>query len=132
MVRPQRHDIIAAPGFAEVCEALGQFLRPEFPPEFDTKQSAVASYSRVGFKTAAVTALGIRADQCRSGPSSPTATRPYDSTGLTPSSPSPIASGYSPLTGKMTDFGGQEWAGVPVFSAWVTYPDDTPADDEHG
>ena len=65
------HDLSGAPGMAEVFETLSGFARPEDQPvSFEARQAAVASYTRTGFKAAAVTAVGMRAAGCRTSTTS--------------------------------------------------------------
>jgi len=122
------HDIISAAGFAELCETFPEFVRDEFlPVSFSARQAAVASYTRVGFKAAAVTAFGMAFG---SAPSPRKVTvvhrhaairfnRPYAVLAVA------VTAGNSMDERKKVDFGGSAWANVPVFSAWVTMPRDT-------
>lgn len=118
------HDVIAASGFPELCAAFGDLLRPDLAPaSFAARQSAVASYTRVGFRAAAVTAFGMRAGAM------PHETkvvrrhaevrfeRPYAVVAIATERTIDDENRYERI-----DVGG--WAGLPVFSAWVARADE--------
>jgi len=117
------HDVLAAPGFGELCDTFGALLRAEEgPPSFDAVQSAVARYTRVGFAAAAITAFGMRAGAmphevravCRYA--TVRFNRPY----------AVVAVATDRLvdeTGRPTRADTPAWSGMPVFSAWVERPD---------
>jgi hypothetical protein len=91
--------------------------------EWDARQAAMARYSRTGFEAAAVTgaaaALGMhfparhRHAELRFG-------HPYAVVA--------VASDLPSLSHKPRA-GGSPWHGLPVFSAWVSEPDDAGSDD---
>lgn len=109
------HDLDNAPGVAPVFETLAGFVRDEEQPAgFDAKQAAVASYSRTGFKAAAITAMGIRAAGMPSFHE--VLVRRIDVRFNRPFAVLACADRYD---------GPEPWRGVPIFSAWVTEPQDT-------
>lgn len=112
------HDLVHAPGVAPVLDTLTGFLKEEdLPAQFGARQAAVASYSRTGFKAAAVTAMGLRA-----------AGMPSFHEVLVRSVELRFNRPYAVLACSARDQGPAAWRGVPVFSAWVTEPDETPVD----
>jgi hypothetical protein len=112
------HDLQNAPGVASVFDALTGFAREEdLPVDFTAKQTAVASYSKTGFKAAAVTAIGMRA-----------AGMPSFHEVLVRRVEMHFNRPYAVLACAARDDGPSAWRGVPVFSAWVTEPRDTPAE----
>jgi hypothetical protein len=91
--------------------------------DFDAQQAAMARYTRIGFEAAAVTALAVRSAariparhrvaELRFG-------HPY----------AVVAVATDPAAGSQpTRPAVSPWHGVPVFSAWVSEPDDADADD---
>ena len=109
------HDLGAHPGlgFGAAAAALAALAGLD-PLVWDAKQVAVARYSRTGFEAAAVTGLaprGIpmfrpgvrRTAELRFG-------RPYAVVAVT------AYRSYSPVLAR--------WRGLPVFSAWITEPED--------
>jgi hypothetical protein len=109
------HDLKDAPGVGLVFDALSGFARAEdLPVELSAMQTAVASFTRTGFKAAAVTAIGMVA-------------------GAVPSLHEVLVRRievrfnrpYAVLACAARDDGPPAWRGVPVFSAWVTEPQDT-------
>jgi hypothetical protein len=91
--------------------------------DFDARQAAMARYSRTGFEAAAVTAVAVRAAariparhrvaELRFG-------HPY----------AVVAVATDPAAGRPgTHSAVSPWHGVPVFSAWVSEPDDAADDD---
>ena len=102
----------ASLGFPAAAAALGA-LAGTGPAVLDAQQSAVARYSRVGFEAAAVTAVAValsvpalrpgllRTAQLRFG-------HPFAAVAVT------AGEGRS----------GSAWHGLPVFSAWITQPED--------
>jgi hypothetical protein len=93
-------------GFADAARALA----PGDP--CDARQAAMARYSRVGFEAGAVSALGIALSMVlpHQGPIRTAELRfghPYAVVAVTLDEP-----GHGP------------WHGLPVFSAWVTQPED--------
>jgi hypothetical protein len=95
-------------GFAAAADALIALLPPD-EYEFAARQSAVARYSRTGFEAAAVTALGMRTTAMRRpGGVRRTATLRFG----------------HPYAVVAVAQGGGPWHGVPVFSAWVTSPEE--------
>ncbi|MBX8688511.1 hypothetical protein GO011_13830 [Mycobacterium sp. 20091114027_K0903767] len=109
------HDLAAAPGVAPVFETLRGFARPEdLPVEFEARQSAVASYTREGFKAAAVTAVGMRAGSV-----------PRFHEVVVKRIEIRFNRPFAVLACADRNVGPETWRGVPVFSAWVTEPQDT-------
>jgi hypothetical protein len=109
------HDLENAPGVASVFDALARFAREEdLPVNFSAKQTAVASYTRTGFKAAAVTAIGMRA-----------AGMPSFREVLVRRVEMRFNRPYGVLACAARDDGPSAWRGVPVFSAWITEPRDT-------
>lgn len=112
------HDLKDAPGVRPVVEALTGFLPPEDQPaQFTAKQAAVASFSKAGFKAAAVTAIGLVAGSM-----------PSLQEALIKRIVLRFNRPYAVLACAARDRGPQSWRGVPVFSAWVTEPEDTAAE----
>jgi hypothetical protein len=106
------HDLREAPGMAECFATLGAFARPEDQPvSFEARQSAVASYTRTGFKAAAVTAFGMRATGM-----------PAFHEVLVRRVELRFERPYAVLACAARDEGPEAWRGVPVFSAWVEPP----------
>jgi hypothetical protein len=100
------HDLMRPEfGFPAAVQALIALLPPdEFRAE--AKQSALARYTRTGFEAAAVTAMAIRAVAVINGRMRSATLRfghPY---------------------AVVARAAGGEWDGVPVFSAWITEPED--------
>jgi len=107
------HDVSSAPGMVEVFETLSGFARPEDQPvSFEARQSAVASYTRTGFKAAAVTAVGMRA-----------AGLPQRNEVLVRRVEIRFDRPYAVLACAALHEGPEAWRGVPVFSAWVSNSD---------
>jgi hypothetical protein len=103
------HDLTGSPGMAEVFETLSGFARPEDQPvTFQARQAAVASYTRTGFKAAAVTAVAMRA-----------AGMPRFHEVLVRRVELRFNRPYAVLARAALDEGPEAWRGVPVFSAWV-------------
>ncbi len=106
------HDLSHAPGMAEVFETLSGFARAEDQPvSFEARQAAVASYTRTGFKAAAVTAVGARA-----------AGMPALRDVLVRRVELRFDRPYAVLARCALAEGPEAWRGVPVFSAWVAEP----------
>lgn len=106
------HDLDTAPGMAEVFETLSGFARPEDQPvSFQARQAAVASYTKTGFKAAAVTGIGMRA-----------AGLPNVNDVLVRRVEIRFDRPYAVLARCSLDEGPVAWRGVPVFSAWVSEP----------
>jgi hypothetical protein len=106
------HDLREAPGMAECFATLSGFARPEDQPvSFEARQSAVASYTRTGFKAAAVTAFGVRATGM-----------PAFHEVLVRRVELRFDRRYAVLACAARDEGPEAWRGVPVFSAWVEPP----------
>ena len=109
------HDLVGAPGVAEVFAAMEAFFRPEDRPlDGVAKQSAVASFSRTGFEAAAVTAMAMRAGSAAPQLREVTVRqvqvrfdRPYA-----------VVAAVEPWSDQ------EAWRGLPVFSAWVD-PEET-------
>jgi hypothetical protein len=100
------HDLMRPElGFPAAAQALVELL-PTGQYRADATQSALARYTRTGFEAAAVTAMGIRAVAVINGRKR-TATLRFGH---------PYA--------VVARANGGEWDGVPVFSAWVTEPEE--------
>ena len=95
-------------GFAAAADALIALLPPA-PYQSEAKQSAVARYSRTGFEAAAVTAIGFTSSLRREP-------RGVRRTAV-------LRFGH-PFAVVAVAEGGGPWHGVPVFSAWITEPDE--------
>jgi hypothetical protein len=116
------HELTGHPGlgFGAAAATLAALAgMDEFACE--ARQAAVARYSRTGFEAAAVTGLGVgmggnppirrgvvRTAELRFG-------QPYAVVAVTTE---PDRRGRLPVT--------SPWRGLPVFSAWITQPEDTP------
>jgi hypothetical protein len=112
------HDLGNAPGVASVFDALTGFAREEdLPVDFSAKQTAVAAYTRTGFKAAAVTAIGMVAGSMPSFHE--VLVRRVEVRYNRP---------YAVLACAARDEGPSAWRGVPVFSAWITEPRETAAE----
>lgn len=109
------HEIDNAPGVAPVFETITGFARAEdLPVELSARQSAVASYTREGFKAAAVTAIGMVAGSVPR--LHEVLVRRIDVRFNRPFAVLACAGRYD---------GPEPWRGVPIFSAWVTEPQET-------
>jgi hypothetical protein len=109
------HDLKEAPGVAPIVSALTGFLaEDDLPATFGAAQTAVASYTMSGFKAAAVTAVGLVA-----------AGLPSFHDVLVKRIEVRFNRPYAVLACAARDDGPRAWRGVPVFSAWVTRPDET-------
>ena len=95
-------------GFAAAAGVLIALLPPD-DYQFEARQSAVARYSRTGFEAAAVTAIGIRA------------TAVLEPRGVRRTAILRFGHPYAVVAVAQ---GGGPWHGVPVFSAWVTDPEE--------
>lgn len=116
------HDLKNAPGMAPVFAMLAGFVRDEDrPAEFDAKQTAVAAYSRTGFKAAAVTVIDMLAG-CM----------PEFHEVLVRRIEIRFNRPFAVLACADRHAGPQAWRGVPVFSAWVTEPEQTVIDEVGG
>ncbi len=106
------HDLKAQRGlgFVAAIMTLSRFLRDPDPGRSEAKQVAKAKFSREGFEAAAITAIGIRAVSAVVTERQVVRTaeirfnRPYAVVAWA--------------------VGDEPWDGVPVFSAWVTRPED--------
>jgi hypothetical protein len=106
------HGLNEAPGMQEVFATLSGFARPEDQPvSFEARQAAVASYTRTGFKAAAVTGIGMRA-----------AGLPDFHDVLVRRVELRFDRAYAVLACAALGEGPEAWRGVPVFSAWVAEP----------
>jgi hypothetical protein len=113
------HDLMEAPGVGLVFDALRGFAREEdLPVEFSAMQTAVASYTRTGFKAAAVTAIGMVA-----------AGVPSFHEVLVRRIELRFNRPHAVLACAARDDGPPAWRGVPVFSAWVAELEETATED---
>jgi hypothetical protein len=105
------HDLGAAElGFPAAAELLARALRlPEYA--FAAKQAAVARYTRTGFEAAAVTAMMMMA-----------AGLPLERDGVRRTAELRFGHPYAVVA--TADQPGSPWHHVPVFSAWITTPDE--------
>jgi hypothetical protein len=107
------HDLGAYPdsGFGEAAAVLARLL-PDDPRwhAFEAKQVALARYTRTGFEAAAVTGMALRA-----------AGIVERRDGLIRTARLEFVHPYA-VVAIARDSG--PWAGLPVFSAWVTTPDE--------
>jgi len=101
------HALIPRPelGFPAAGAAILRLLIPG-DYEVEAKHSAVARYTAVGFEAAAVTALAARTASARVSPRTTVRTARVEFT--------------QPHAVVAATAGGGEWAGLPVFAAWVT------------
>ncbi|MEU8243327.1 hypothetical protein AB0C07_34155 [Actinoplanes missouriensis] len=104
------HDLAADPGlgFPAATRVLGDLLGVT-APRFDAKQVATARYSRYGFEAAAVSGFGM--------------TTSFPPEGAIRHAELRFAHPYAVVAVATQPDG--PWDGVPVFSAWVTDPEDT-------
>lgn len=101
------HDLVDAPGVAPVAATLDRLLRDEARPgSFAARQSATATYSRTGFRAAAVTAMAMRAS---AAPSAPRTVRHREL----------VVRFGRPHAVVAMAVGDPTWHGIPVFNAWV-------------
>lgn len=106
------HDLGGAPGMAEAFATLAGFARPEDRPvELQARQAAVASYTRTGFRAAAVTGIAMRAAGL--APAQEVLVRRVEVVVDRP---------FAVLARCSVHDGPRAWRGVPVFSAWVADP----------
>lgn len=112
------HDLAAAPGVADALQTMESYVRPQADPAgSEARQSAVAEYTRYGFKAAAVTAFGVRATAMPSEhrvlerEATVRFNRPYAVVAL--------ADSHAVVDGVRVDLERPAWVGVPVFNAWV-------------
>ncbi|MGZ4649439.1 MAG: hypothetical protein ACXV3A_02715, partial [Kineosporiaceae bacterium] len=127
----------SAGAFGAAGQLLGALL-PEHPLRLEARQVAVARYTREGFEAAAVTGLGVRLSAVLPLSEVPRRTltlrfgRPYAAVAVAVRPPgetrrsAPGAPAARWATGRIAP----AWFGVPVFSAWVAEPWETPPD--HG
>jgi hypothetical protein len=112
------HNLEKAPGVPAVADALTRFLlEAELPVDVSAKQAAVASFTRSGFKAAALTALAL----------SPTG-MPSFSEVLVRRIELRFNRPYAVIACAAADDGPPVWRGIPVFSAWVAEPLAVPTD----
>jgi hypothetical protein len=120
------HDLSANPGlgFGAAAAALAALTGLD-PFAYEARQAAVARYSRTGFEAAAVTGLGVGAGagipRTRPGVMRTAELRfgqPYAVVAVT-AGPDHPAGWHTSAP--------RPWRGLPVFSAWITQPED--ADD---
>ncbi len=105
----------AGVGLDLLARAVGRFARPEARPlAFDARQSAVASYTRLGFEAAAVTAFGMRAGSAYPRELRTVLVRTCDITFRRPYAAVAIA--------RRGPDGPTPWRGLPLFTAWVAEP----------
>jgi hypothetical protein len=110
---------VAATGMREALDAMVILLAQPIPLDADAVQVARAAYTRLGFEAAAVSAMHF----------APTAARPSGEPGVHRHALLRFAYPYAvvavALDGDLDAPGGaaSPWHGVPVFSAWVTTPD---------
>jgi hypothetical protein len=109
-------------GFGEAVRSLAALSNPEFGPiEIAARQSAHASYDRLGFEGAQVTAMVMtlgaslphRETQVVQRTASIRFNRPYAVVAITVDS-EPTEHGSRPETA--------HWHGIAAFSAWITRP----------
>ncbi|MGZ4785172.1 MAG: hypothetical protein ACXV5S_05840 [Acidimicrobiales bacterium] len=120
-------DLLEAPGVGEVEGAFLGFVDPAGDPlVFQARQSAFAEYTRKGFRAAAVTGVGARRAafhgeiQVRHRRADVRFNRPYAVVAVALDHTTDPASPHRPVA-----LGLPDWAGVPVFSAWVAEVEDS-------
>jgi hypothetical protein len=114
------HDLIDAPGMSCALETLDHFVIPSPKPnEYSAVQAATSEFTRYGFSAAAITTSAISGlSMPRQGPeqlkrrATLRFNRPYAVLAVAASEP------------------GSPWSSVPVFSAWVTDPQETPIEED--
>ena len=105
-------DVLRAPGFSAAVGALNEFAHPEYRPvQVQARQAARAAYTADGFTAAAVTAIGFLARGMPARDSTQVLVRHAMARFNRPHAVVAV-----------TRHGSPEWAGIPVFSAWVTEP----------
>ena len=108
------HDLADAPGMSQTFETLNGFARPEDQPvDLEARQAAVASYTRTGFKAAAVTVVAMRA-----------AGMPDFHEVLVRRVELRFNRPYAVLARAALDEGPVAWRGLPVVGGWVSEPED--------
>jgi hypothetical protein len=116
-------------GYFPALEVLRQLVGPRPDDETETRQAAVASFTRFGFEAAAITALGVRAADLRRTPSEAgferTATPRFDH----PYAAMPITGWVPSVESLPID---SSLVGLPLFSAWVHEPDEPEEDPPTG
>ena len=106
------HDLTGVDGFPQAAAVLDALLPPDARrAAMQARQVALARYTRTGFEAAAVTAMAMRAAamrprEARLRTAAIEFTRPYAVVAVA------VAERGSP------------WAGLPLFSAWVTQADE--------
>lgn len=116
-----RHDLLELqwPGVPAAVVALADLLRdqPDPPPlEAEAVQAAVGSFTREGFRAAAITAIGVRA-----------AGMPWHQEGLLREVTLRFGHPHAVVAVAVDETGGP-WHGLPVFSAWVARSREVGAD----
>jgi hypothetical protein len=125
-------DLLSGPtadGFRGAGRLLAGLLPPG-PLALEARQVAVASYTREGFEAAAITGMAmavsaVRTSQVRRRKLTLRFARPYAVVAVAVQPP-----GEHDGLGGPTEPAGpaQAWFGLPVFSAWVAEPAETPAE----
>jgi hypothetical protein len=115
------HDLAedASLGFPAAAAALASLIKLD-PFLFEAKQAAVARYSRAGFEAAVVTALAVALSM------------PVTQPGLLRSAELRFGHPFAVVAVTADDgyrsgqraAGHSAWHGLPVFSAWITQPED--------
>jgi hypothetical protein len=103
-------------GFGTAATVLAALLPPDPRGHaFEAKQVALARYTRTGFEAAAVTAIGMRA-----------AGLPQYRNGLVRTAQLEFTRPFAVVAVAANGWHGERspWDGLPVFSAWVTAPDE--------
>jgi hypothetical protein len=106
------HDLTDTDGFPQAADALRAVLPPDaHGPTMQARQVALARYTRTGFEAAAVTAMAMRAAamrarEARLRTAALEFTHPFAVVAVAVAEP------------------GSPWAGLPLFSAWVTRADE--------
>lgn len=127
------HDLIGAAGVGPLLGILSRFLRTPGGATFEVGQVAAASYTAEGFDAAAVTYAAARAGSVAVLTRVPWREldvrfdRPYAVLAVARTEalvePSPEDRALRPwLDAEWRSVGSPAWAGVPVFSAWVSEP----------
>lgn len=120
------HDILSAPGVPELCETFGTYVLDQFlPADFEAKQSAVAAYTRTGFKAAAVTAFGMMAGSAMAERATVTRRHALFTFNRAYAVIAVATNRIVASADRSSDSGALAWSGVPVFNAWVTEPAET-------
>ena len=112
------HDLLAVPGLAFGAAGAALQQAANVGGFIEAVQAAVARYSRRGFEAAAVTVLGVTLSGRMPPPPGPYRTATVR-----------FAHPYAVVATALGRAPEDPWHGLPVFTAWVTRPDDAAEED---